>query len=125
MTHEEEAFNINSKAVAALTDLCNNLGSRLIHISTDFVFDGNIGNYSEYDPPNPQSVYAKSKLQGELEARRAFAFNSSDKCNLRFPSLISLIQVISQYPTCYVILADLTLVTSRGIKSDFQELFYI
>jgi dTDP-4-dehydrorhamnose reductase len=70
-THEEEAFNINSKAVAALTDLCNNLGSRLIHISTDFVFDGNTGNYSEYDPPNPQSVYAKSKLQGELEAKRA------------------------------------------------------
>lgn len=70
-THEEEAFNINSKAVAALADLCNNSGSRLIHISTDFVYDGNTGYYTEYDPPNPQNIYAKSKLQGEYEAKRA------------------------------------------------------
>jgi dTDP-4-dehydrorhamnose reductase len=74
-THEEEAFKINSKAVAQVTGLCNNLGSRLIHISTDFVFDGNLGNYSENDRPNPQSVYAKSKLQGELEAKRASSYS--------------------------------------------------
>jgi dTDP-4-dehydrorhamnose reductase len=74
-THEEEAFKINSKAVSGLTNLCNNLGSRLIHISTDFVFDGNIGNYSENDRPNPQNVYAKSKLQGELEAKKASSYS--------------------------------------------------
>lgn len=73
-SHRDEAYNINSKAVAALTSLCNILGSRLIHISTDFVFDGNTGNYSERSLPNPQSVYAKSKLQGELEAKKASSY---------------------------------------------------
>jgi dTDP-4-dehydrorhamnose reductase len=73
-SHRDEAYNINSKAVTALTSLCNLLGSRLIHISTDFVFDGNTGNYSERSLPNPQSVYAKSKLQGELEAKKASSY---------------------------------------------------
>ena len=60
-SHPEEVFAINSKAVGIIASLCNNLGSRLIHISTDYVFDGERGNYLESDPPNPQSVYAKSK----------------------------------------------------------------
>jgi len=38
---------------------------RFIYISTDYVFDGKKGNYSEKDKPNPQSIYAKSKLEGE------------------------------------------------------------
>jgi dTDP-4-dehydrorhamnose reductase len=40
-------------------------GARLVHISTDAVFDGRRGNYSEDDAPNPLSVYARTKLEGE------------------------------------------------------------
>lgn len=74
-SHQEEAFNINAKVVGEIANLCNNLGSRLIHISTDFVFDGEKGNYSESDIPNPQSVYAKSKLDGEVQAKKAASYS--------------------------------------------------
>ena len=71
-SHEEEAFNVNTKAVGKIVDLCNNLGSRLVHISTDFVFDGQKRTtYLESDRPNPLSVYAKSKLEAELLVRRS------------------------------------------------------
>lgn len=40
-------------------------GARLVHISTDAVFDGQRGNYTEEDTPNPLSVYARTKLEGE------------------------------------------------------------
>lgn len=75
-SHQDEAFNINTKAVGVIAGLCNNLGARLIHISTDFVFDGEKkGNYSESDVPNPQSIYAKSKLEGEVQAKKATSYS--------------------------------------------------
>jgi dTDP-4-dehydrorhamnose reductase len=75
-SHQDEAFNINAKAVGVIAGLCNNLGARLIHISTDFVFDGEKkGNYSESDVPNPQSIYAKSKLEGEVQAKKADSYS--------------------------------------------------
>jgi len=40
-------------------------GARLVHISTDAVFDGRMGEYSETDKPNPLSIYARTKLDGE------------------------------------------------------------
>lgn len=64
-SHPNDAFNINTTSVGVIADLWNNLGVRLIHISTDFVFDAKKGNYSESDNPNPQSIYAKTKLKGE------------------------------------------------------------
>ena len=45
--------------------LCKKKGIRLIHISTDAVFDGKMGDYTEEDIPNPLSVYARTKLEGE------------------------------------------------------------
>ena len=73
--HQEETYNINAKAVGMIADLCNNLGSRLIHISTDFIFDGKKGNYLESDSPNPLNIYAKSKLEGELQAKRSASYS--------------------------------------------------
>jgi len=61
------AFLVNRDAVRNLARSCAALGARLIHVSTDFVFDGEKGEpYTEDDAPNPQSVYARSKYEGEV-----------------------------------------------------------
>ena len=68
---KDNAFGVRALARAALAH-----GATLVHFSTDFVFDGQASTpYTETDPPNPQSVYAASKLLGEwfaLDAPRAF-----------------------------------------------------
>ena len=65
-TDEEMAYAINHKAVETLAHIAKNNDTALIHISTDYVFDGsNFKPYEENDPTNPQSVYGASKLAGE------------------------------------------------------------
>ena len=63
----EIAYRINAEAVKYLAKACNKHNTILIHISTDYVFDGiKHTPYIETDKPNPINVYGKSKLQGEL-----------------------------------------------------------
>ena len=56
---------VNVRAVQHLSDLSAKYNCHLTHLSTDFVFDGKDGPYSEEDPVNPLSVYAKSKADSE------------------------------------------------------------
>ena len=64
---QEQANLINHLAVANIASLCCQLDCWLIHVSTDYVFDGNSKvPYREEDQPNPQSVYGETKLNGEL-----------------------------------------------------------
>ena len=65
------AYRINSDAVKSLAEICLERKIRLIHISTDYVFDGS-GNQPipETALPNPLSVYGKSKLEGEKHVLR-------------------------------------------------------
>lgn len=57
---------INHLAVANIANTCNELGCWLIHVSTDYVFDGSASRpYREFDITNPQSVYGETKLNGE------------------------------------------------------------
>jgi len=68
---KELAYKINAEGVKNLTDTITDTTCRLIHISTDYVFDGNSREpYRETDTPNPLSVYASSKLEGEKHALR-------------------------------------------------------
>jgi len=65
--HPEQAYAINSDGAKNVAQVSNEFGIRLIHISTDSVFDGNGDMYTEKDQPNPLNVYAKSKLLGETK----------------------------------------------------------
>jgi dTDP-4-dehydrorhamnose reductase len=65
-TEKELAFTINAEAAGAIASACKAGGARLIHISTDYIFDGNSAvPLKEDDPPGPTNVYGASKLKGE------------------------------------------------------------
>ncbi len=65
-TEKESAFLINAAAVGNLAAVCKQFNVQLVHISTDYVFDGTAQHpYQETDTTDPVSVYGKSKLQGE------------------------------------------------------------
>jgi len=70
----DRAQNINARGPELLALACRRAGALLITISTDYVFDGEKdGFYTQRDQPNPLSVYAKSKLDGERRAQIAWA----------------------------------------------------
>ena len=71
-TEAEKAFEINATGAKNLAQVCNDHDAILIHVSTDFVFDGEKNEpYTETDAANPISVYGASKLQGEVEIQQA------------------------------------------------------
>ena len=65
----QTAYSINSDGVKNLAELSDKYNKRIIHISTDSIFDGIQGNYSENDIPNPINIYGKSKAIGEKHLR--------------------------------------------------------
>lgn len=66
-TEQERAYKVNSLALRMIADICRDLNIFLIHISTDYVFDGNSKcPYSENASPNPLNNYGLSKLLGEF-----------------------------------------------------------
>jgi len=65
-TEQEKAFAVNAAGVKYLARACRQAGSLLVHISTDYVFDGTKqAPYTETDIPHPLSVYGQSKRAGE------------------------------------------------------------
>lgn len=74
-TDRERAFAVNGEGVANAAALAERAGARLVHVSTDYVFDGQAREpYREDAPTAPLSVYGESKLEGE---RRALACERS------------------------------------------------
>ena len=73
----ERAALINSEGVRHLAQAVKEQGGRLVHISTDFIFDGQKGTpYLPEDTPSPQSVYGRTKLDGENAVREIFGDQS-------------------------------------------------
>ena len=68
--HPELAFRINATGPLNLAKVCEDLKIKLVHFSTDYVFDGTKQKpYTENDLPNPLNVYANTKLSGEYFVR--------------------------------------------------------
>lgn len=73
-TDSSAAYMANRDGVAHLADACRDLDIPLIHLSTDYVFDGDKpGAYTEDDTPAPAGIYARSKWEGEQALRSAWS----------------------------------------------------
>jgi len=113
-TEPAAAFAVNRDGAMALAVVCAELGIPLIHVSTDYVFDGDGGPYTEKSAPAPRSVYGDSKLQGEIEVRSrlerhiilrtAWLFGSSGnnfvKTILRLSAIKSEMKVVDDQVGC-------------------------
>jgi dTDP-4-dehydrorhamnose reductase len=66
-TDKEQAWKINVDGTRNIAEVCQKVNAKLIHISTDYVFDGEKGFYGEEDDPNPVNYYGLSKLEGEKQ----------------------------------------------------------
>src|SRR5438128_1796237 len=77
-TQPDQAFRINAEAPRVLAEICGEKNAKLIHFSTDYVFDGEKrAPYTEEDEANPISVYGESKLAGEKNVLAAGGWSAS------------------------------------------------
>lgn len=94
-SNEALAHSVNTIGVENLTQCARLVGAKLVHISTDFVFDGNATHpYTENDQTAPLNIYGKTKLEGEkfaLEYEKSFVFRTAwlyDRNKVNFVSTI-------------------------------------
>ncbi|MEZ8693624.1 dTDP-4-dehydrorhamnose reductase family protein [Vibrio splendidus] len=123
-----EAIEINALLPHKIAQLCDTIEARLIHFSTDCVFDGKAGNYLETDLPTATDLYGKSKCLGEVDYGKHITLRTSI-IGHELKSSVSLIDwflsqegsvrgfskaVFSGLPTAYVakVLADYVLPNS-------------
>jgi dTDP-4-dehydrorhamnose reductase len=67
----DRAFAINSRGAENVAVAAREAGAAIVQVSTDYVFDGEKGNYTEDDPTNPIQVYGRSKLDGDDRVKAA------------------------------------------------------
>ena len=98
------AFGDNALAVRWMAEACDRVGAHLVHMSTDYVFDGTkAGPYQEWDTPNPMSVYGASKLAGEREAAalgaHAAVVRTSWVCGEHGPNMVkTIMRLAAEHP---------------------------
>ena len=68
---------LNSLLPQKLSKLCNEIKSKLLHVSTDCVFSGKQGLYTEKDQPDPVDLYGRTKLSGEVTGKGVLTFRTS------------------------------------------------
>jgi dTDP-4-dehydrorhamnose reductase len=66
----DESFELHSNIISRIKEILPSV--KFVYISTDSIFDGKTGNYTEEDNPNPLNIYAKSKFDGELRAMSCY-----------------------------------------------------
>ena len=108
-THQELAFEVNCQGAVNVAQAARQAQSRLLFVSTDYVFDGTKSTpYEADDPPNPRSVYGKSKAEAEGKLREilpqccivrtSWLFGTGGKC---FPDTI--LKLAATRPTLDVV----------------------
>tara|TARA_Y100000588_G_scaffold248390_1_gene262850 strand:+ start:2521 stop:3438 length:918 start_codon:yes stop_codon:yes gene_type:complete len=77
-TDKEVAYAVNEQGSENLALACKHIGAKMIHVSTDFVFDGTSTTpYQPTDAPNPINVYGDSKLQGDRKISKILGLEAS------------------------------------------------
>lgn len=85
---KEYAWQVNVKPVEYLSVYCRAMQAKLIHFSTDYIFDGNFGPYYEEDLPNPLNNYGRTKLASENALQAAHIENAIIRTNVVFGNTI-------------------------------------
>jgi dTDP-4-dehydrorhamnose reductase len=94
----DHALAVNGTAVGHLADAAEAVGAHLVHVSTDYVFDGRLDRpYREDDPTNPQSAYGRSKLVGEqLAGQRASVVRTSWVCGEHGANMVKVVMALAE-----------------------------
>lgn len=69
-TKKELAWKVNVEGTKNIAEACSEINAKMIYMSTNYIFDGEKGNYSEADIPNPMNYYAETKLEGEKTSEK-------------------------------------------------------
>jgi dTDP-4-dehydrorhamnose reductase len=83
-TEREAAWKVNVKAVEYISEAARVIDAHIIHISSDYIFDGKNGPYSENAKPNPLGYYARTKLASENALRISGTFNTILRTNVLY-----------------------------------------
>ncbi len=133
--NQQPAFLLNAEVPKMLSGICRQLDIPLVHFSTNYVFDGAKGEYREDDLPNPLSVYAKSKYQGELEivktggkyyiVRTSVLFGFKGKSELAKKSFVELMLDLSKNnPIVKVVNDEVNSITyAKDLALEVKNLF--
>lgn len=140
-----EAWKVNVEGAKNVAEICRESGKKLIHISTDFVFEGIIGEeekYDENDLPNPINWYGKTKYEGEravgksgadyIILRLAYPYraNSDIKKDFFRTILESLqqgikVKAVTDHIFCPTFIDDIVFAIESLIKNDATGIYHI
>ena len=137
--NKEEVYALHVKITEKITALCSKINSKIVFLSTDYVFDGKKGNYTENDKTNPINYYGHTKdlaekiiLKNEnnLVLRTAMVYGSSSKVRfLRYViENLKKDQEINTYDDIFnsaTLLDDLTNGISKAIEFDASGIYHI
>ena len=139
--HPEEAFRVNVEGTENVAKGAAHVGAKFVYISTDSVFDGREGMYSEVSSPNPLNVYARTKLAGEgvlkqhvmdhlIVRTNIYGWNARPKFSLAEWILDRLDQCqtvpgFADIYFCPILVNDLAEVLVDMIKADLRGLYHV
>ncbi|HUR48119.1 MAG TPA: dTDP-4-dehydrorhamnose reductase [Acidimicrobiales bacterium] len=136
----EKAFRSNALASRHVAEAARLVGAHVLYVSTDYVFDGTATTpYNEWDAPNPQSVYGRSKLAGEREVLAQLPSaavvrtgwvcgahgNNMVKTILRLASEHERLTFVDDQHGCPTFTADLAHMIRRLVVSRLPGLFHV